>query len=200
MCVFPASGACAIDVCEGRVLRRALCARKGRLRFSLRSEPHHLAALALARAARLRDSSSSHATALPSARKANSTMANMNHTILAGNLTRDPELRYTSGTGTAVVRMTLAVNRRTKKGDQADYPTLVALRKLAELANTYLRKGAGVLVEGRLQTRSYTDKGDVKRYVTEVLVNEMQFLDKPQGIAGAASDVDDELEEDAPEF
>jgi single-strand DNA-binding protein len=122
-------------------------------------------------------------------------MASMNHVILAGNLTADPELRYTKNTGMAAVRMTLAVNRKDKRGESVAYVTLKALGKLAELANQYLHKGSGVLIEGRLETGFYEKDGQ-RHYTTEVLLNELQFLDRA-GSAPASASADDESLDDA---
>lgn len=112
-------------------------------------------------------------------------MASMNHVILAGNLTANPELRYTTKTGTAAVRMQIAVNRRRKGKDEVAYVPLVALGATAEFANASLQKGSGLLVEGRLQTRTYEKDGQ-KRTAFEVLVNELQLLDRKNGAAPAA--------------
>jgi single-strand DNA-binding protein len=98
----------------------------------------------------------------------------MNKVILIGNLTKDPELRYTPN-GVAVATFTLAINRPGKK-DEADFINVVAWQKLADLCATYLRKGRQAAVEGRLQTRSYDDKEGKKRYVTEVVAENVQFL------------------------
>ena len=102
-----------------------------------------------------------------------------------GNLTRDPEIRYV-GSGAAVVKFTLAVNRRSKEKDETDYIDIVAWDKLAETCNTYFRKGMSCLVEGRLSIRSYDDKEGNKRKATEVVANVMQMLGrKAEGDAGA---------------
>jgi len=104
-----------------------------------------------------------------------------NKVILVGNLTRDPEIRYV-GSGAAVTKFTLAVNRRSKQGDETDYVDIVAWEKLAETCNTYLKKGMSCLVEGRLSIRAYEDKDGNKRKATEVVCNVMQMLgSKPQG-------------------
>ena len=100
-----------------------------------------------------------------------------NRIILVGNLTRDPEIRYV-GSGAAVVKFTLAVNRRAKQQDETDYIDIVAWDKLAETCNTYLKKGMSCLVEGRLSIRSYDDKDGNKRKATEVVCNVMQMLDR----------------------
>ncbi|KKX53270.1 single-stranded DNA-binding protein [Brevibacillus borstelensis] len=100
----------------------------------------------------------------------------MNKVILIGNLTKDPELRYTPN-GVAVTNFTLAINRpRYGEKQEADFINVVAWQKLADTAATYLRKGRQCAVEGRIQTRSYQDKDGKKRYVTEVLAEHIQFL------------------------
>ena len=115
----------------------------------------------------------------------------MNKVILIGRLARDPEVRYTQ-TNKAVARMTIAVDRRFSRagGDQqqtADFISLVAWEKLAEICGNNLRKGSQISVEGRLQSRSYDAQDGSKRYVTEVVVNEVEFLgSKPQNAGGAA--------------
>jgi single-strand DNA-binding protein len=101
-----------------------------------------------------------------------------NRITLVGNLTRDPEIRYV-GSGAAVTKFTLAVNRRSKQQEETDYVDCVAWDKLAETCNTYLKKGMSCLVDGRLSIRSYDDKDGNKRKATEVVVNTMQMLDRP---------------------
>jgi len=117
-------------------------------------------------------------------------VANLNHVILAGNLTGNPEMRYTPKTNTPSVSMTIAVNRAQKKGEGAvAFVPLKALGKIAEVANTYLKKGSGVLIAGRLQTRSY-EKNVQRRYFMEVLVNELQFLDKGNSNGSGSTNTD----------
>jgi single-strand DNA-binding protein len=100
-----------------------------------------------------------------------------NKIILVGHLTRDPEIRYV-GSGAAVTKFTLAVNRRSKQQEETDYIDIVAWDKLAETCNTYLKKGMSCLVEGRLSIRSYETKEGEKRKATEVVCNTMQMLDR----------------------
>ena len=100
-----------------------------------------------------------------------------NRITLVGNLTRDPEIRYV-GSGAAVTKFTLAVNRRSKQQEETDYIECVAWDKLAETCNTYLKKGMSCLVDGRLSIRSYETKEGEKRKATEVVVNTMQMLDR----------------------
>ena len=112
-----------------------------------------------------------------------------NRIILVGNLTRDPEIRYVQS-GSAVTKFALAVNRRTKNGDETTYVDIVAWDsgnyKLAETCNTYLKKGMSVLVEGRLVIRSFEDKDGNKRKATEVVIDNMQMLDSKGGGGGAS--------------
>src|SRR5271168_3382668 len=100
-----------------------------------------------------------------------------NKIILVGNLVRDPEIRYV-GSGAAVTKFTLAVNRRSKQQEETDFIDIVAWDKLAETCNTYLKKGMSCLVEGRLSIRSYETKEGEKRKATEVVCNTMQMLDR----------------------
>lgn len=107
-------------------------------------------------------------------------MANYNKVLLIGNLTRDPELRYTPQ-GTAVVNLRMAVNRRFKDRNQelkeeTCFLTVVVWDKQAETCNQYLRKGSPIFVEGRLQSRSWEDNSGQKRNVIEVRAERVQFL------------------------
>lgn len=107
-------------------------------------------------------------------------MASFNKVLLIGNLTKDPELRYTPQ-GTAVVNLRLAVNRKFRDKQQelkeeVCFVTAVAWDKQAEICNQYLHKGSPLLVEGRLQSRSWEDNAGQKRSVIEVRVERVQFL------------------------
>ncbi|MBQ6497603.1 MAG: single-stranded DNA-binding protein [Bacilli bacterium] len=102
----------------------------------------------------------------------------MNKVFLIGRLTRDPELRYT-GNNTPVASFSLAVNRSftNQQGErEADFFNITVWRKQAENVKNYLNQGSQVAVEGRLQTRSYEDKDGQKRYVTEVVADNVEFL------------------------
>lgn len=103
----------------------------------------------------------------------------MNKVVLIGRLTKDPELRFTPGTGSAVTTLTLAVDRyNTKTGQrEADFIPVVIWGKQAESAANYLSKGSQAAISGRIQTRSYDAKDGTKRYVTEVVADDIQFLD-----------------------
>lgn len=114
---------------------------------------------------------------------------NFNRVILVGNLVRDPEIRYIAS-GTPVTKFTLAVNRRVKGQDEADFIDVVAWDKLAETCNTYLKKGSPCLVEGRLSIRSYEDKEGIKRKAAEVVINTMQMLSS-RGAGGGGGDFAD---------
>lgn len=104
----------------------------------------------------------------------------MNKSILMGRLTRDPEVRYTQGdSSTAVARYTLAVDRRFKReGEQtADFINCVTFGKGAEFAEKYLHKGSKIVISGRIQTGSYTNRDGVKVYTTDVVVEEQEFAE-----------------------
>ena len=103
----------------------------------------------------------------------------INRVVLVGRLTKDPELRFTPGTGRAVATFTLAVNRRFKSQGQpdADFIPIVVWGKIAENTANYVSKGRLVGVSGSIQTRSYEAKDGTRRYVTEVVADEVQFLD-----------------------
>jgi single-strand DNA-binding protein len=117
-------------------------------------------------------------------------MKSVNKVILLGNLTRDPELRYTEHSK-AVCSFGLATNRNwtTETGEKREetaYHRIVAWDKLAERCDKYLRKGRKVYVEGRLQSRSYTGKDGAEKSVTEVVLDEMVMLDAmPQEVREA---------------
>lgn len=100
----------------------------------------------------------------------------INKAILIGRLTKDIELMQ-SKNGKKVVQFTLAVNR---DKDNADFINCVAWEKTAELMNQYLQKGALIGVEGTIRTRQYQDKTDRTVFVTEILVNQVQFLESKQ--------------------
>ena len=107
-------------------------------------------------------------------------MASLNRVLLIGNLTKDPELRYTP-TGTAVVNLRMAVNRKFKDKNQelkeeACFLTVVAWDKQAETCNQYLHKGSPLFVEGRLQSRSWDAADGTKRNIIEVRAERIQFL------------------------
>lgn len=110
-------------------------------------------------------------------------MANLNKVLLIGNLTKDPELRYTPQ-GTAVLNLRLAVNRKFKDKNQemkeeTCFITIVVWDKQAETCNQYLTKGRQIFVEGRLQFRSWDDNTGQKRSVIEVRAERIQFLGAP---------------------
>jgi len=107
----------------------------------------------------------------------------MNKVILMGRLTRDPEVRYTQGeSNTAVARYTLAVDRRFQKRDNpdaqtADFISIVAFGRSGEFAEKYLKKGTKVVVTGRIQTGSYTNKDGQKVYTTDVVAEDQEFAE-----------------------
>lgn len=104
----------------------------------------------------------------------------MNKVILMGRLTRDPDIRYTQGNEPmAIARYTLAVDRRYKRENEAtaDFISCVAFAKQAEFAERYLKQGIKIIVEGHIQTGSYTNKDGQKVYTTEVVIESTEFAE-----------------------
>ena len=104
---------------------------------------------------------------------------NLNKIILGGRLTQDPELKQTQS-GIAVATFKIAVNRRYSRDNQqqeADFFNCIAWRSQAEFVSRYFHKGSAICVIGAVQNRSWTDQQNVKRYITEVVVDEVQFVD-----------------------
>ena len=117
-------------------------------------------------------------------------MASINKVFLMGNLTKDPELRYTPQ-GTAVLNLRLAVNRKYRNKNQelkeeTCFITIVVWNKQAETCNQYLHKGSSVFIEGSLQSRSWEDAAGQKRNVIEVRAERVQFMGSPGGKAAVA--------------
>ena len=127
----------------------------------------------------------------------------MNKVILMGRLTRDPDIRYVQGEEktTVIARYTLAVDRRGSKGNgqTADFISCVAFDKIADFAERYLKQGIKLVVEGRIQTGSYTNKDGQRVYTTEVVVENCEFAESKgettqqsgsstEGTAGPAPD------------
>lgn len=106
-------------------------------------------------------------------------MASFNKVILIGNLVADPELKETQS-GIKVTSFRIAVSRRYAKGEnrQADFIDIVCWRQSAEFVTRYFRKGSAILVCGQLQTRTWTDQNGQKRYVTEVIADEVSFVER----------------------
>ena len=110
----------------------------------------------------------------------------VNKVILVGNLGKDPEVRY-SPSGGAVANITLATSESWKdktsgeKQEKTEWHRVVFFGRLAEIAGEYLKKGAQVYIEGRLQTRKWQDKEGKDRYTTEIVANEMQMLGSREG-------------------
>jgi single-strand DNA-binding protein len=124
----------------------------------------------------------------------------LNRVQLIGNLTRDPELRYTPN-GNAVVTFSIATNRgwttdSGEKREEVDFHRVVAWNKLAELCSQFLTKGRKVYVEGRLSTRSWTGQDGAQKSTTEVVIDDMILLDNKGG-AGATGGGKEEVEESA---
>lgn len=116
-------------------------------------------------------------------------MASVNKVILVGNVGRDPETRYMPS-GDAMVNLSLATTDQWKdkngeRQERTEWHRIVIFGKTAEIAGQYLRKGSQIYIEGRLQTRKWTDKEGQERYTTEIVADRMQML----GSRGSGSDV-----------
>jgi single-strand DNA-binding protein len=132
-------------------------------------------------------------------------MASFNRVLLMGNLTKDPELRYTPQ-GTAVVNLRLAINRKYRDKNQelkeeVCFITAVVWNKQAETCNQYLHKGSPIFIEGRLQSRSWEDNAGQKRNVIEVRAERVQFLGgaPAKGASGPVEEQSQELPADTTE-
>lgn len=104
----------------------------------------------------------------------------MNKVVLMGRLTRDPEVRYTEGDNpTTIARYTLAVDRKFKRDGEptADFIRCIVFGKAAEFTEKYLQRGIKVVISGRIQTGSYTNKEGVKVYTTDIVVEEQDFAE-----------------------
>ena len=113
----------------------------------------------------------------------------MNRVNLIGRLTKDPELRFTPGTGMAVSTFTIAVDRRANKDGkkEADFIPIVVWGKQGENVANYMSKGRLIGISGRIQTRNYEGKDGIRRYVTEIVADEVQFLDYKNNSNNAAT-------------
>ena len=127
----------------------------------------------------------------------------VNKVILVGNLGKDPELRYTPS-GAAVATFPLATserfkNRNGEQQEKTEWHNIVAWRNLAEICGKYLHKGRQVYIEGRIQTRSYDDRDGNRRYMTEIVADQMQMLGRPgeesSGRSSASEDFADQTRE-----
>ena len=128
----------------------------------------------------------------------------LNKVILMGRLTRNPEVRYSQGEkATCVARYTLAVNRRFRRdGEQdADFINCVAFGRQGEFAEKYLKQGTKIVISGRIQTGSYTNRDGVKVYTTDVVIEEQEFAESkkaaetsstPQNTQGVKSNPEDD--------
>ncbi|MBO5744720.1 MAG: single-stranded DNA-binding protein [Clostridia bacterium] len=126
---------------------------------------------------------------------------NFNKVILGGRLTADPELKQTPN-GIPVTSFTVAVNRRSSKAEQrtADFINCVAWRQQAELISRYFRKGSCICIVGNLQVRTWNDQNGQKRYATEVIVDEANFVDSASESKGSSDNGYNPYAEQSPAF
>ena len=128
-------------------------------------------------------------------------MASVNKVIIVGNLGRDPEIRYMPS-GDAIANIAVATSYKSKdkntgeQKEQTEWHRISFFGRLAEIVGQYLKKGSSVYVEGRLQTRKYTDKDGVEKYATDIIAETMQMLGGRQGMGG--DNMDDGGGYDAP--
>ena len=113
----------------------------------------------------------------------------MNSVMLIGRLTRDPEVRYTSGSQMAVANFTLAIDRPARQGEErkADFPRIIVFGRQAETCEKYLAKGRLVAVEGRIQTGSYQNRNGATVYTTDVVASRVEFLEWGDRSSGGQS-------------
>lgn len=116
----------------------------------------------------------------------------LNKVMIIGNLGRDPEVKYTA-TGTAVATFNVATTERFKgkdgqMQDQTEWHRVVAWARLAEICGEYLHKGSRVYIEGKLQTRKWTDQNSNEKYTTEIIAREMKMLDLRGGLENGSQD------------
>ena len=114
----------------------------------------------------------------------------LNRVALVGRLTKDPEVRYTADNQTPVAKFTIAVDRTFKREGQptADFIPIVVFGKSAENCGKYIKKGRLVAVSGRIQVRSWDDQEGKRHYATEVIADEVDFLDKASDTKGQGND------------
>ncbi|MFL6708543.1 MAG: single-stranded DNA-binding protein [Massilia sp.] len=129
-------------------------------------------------------------------------MASVNKVIIVGNLGRDPEIRYMPS-GDAIANIAVATSYKSKdrntgeQKEQTEWHRISFFGRLAEIVGQYLKKGSSVYVEGRLQTRKYTDKDGVEKYATDIIAENMQMLGGRQGM-GDGGGMDDGGYDSAP--
>ena len=121
-------------------------------------------------------------------------MASVNKVILVGNLGKDPETRHMPD-GTAVTNFSIATTEQWKdksgeKQEKTEWHRISTFQRLAEIAGEYLKKGSQVYIEGRLQTRKWTDKDGAEKYTTEIIADRLQMLGSRQGASGEGSSAD----------
>lgn len=128
----------------------------------------------------------------------------MNKVLLIGRLTKDPEIKYTDG-GASIARFSTAVDRKFKKEgeDTADFINCVSFGKTAEFVEKYFHKGNKIVIEGRIQTGSYTNKDGQKVYTTDVIVEQVEFAESKASASNSSpaegfQNVPEEIAEELP--
>ncbi|MFZ2621450.1 MAG: single-stranded DNA-binding protein [Minisyncoccia bacterium] len=124
----------------------------------------------------------------------------LNKAIIIGNLTRDPEIKSLPS-GVKVASFSVATNRVWKdkngvKQENVDYHNIVVFGRQAEIVGQYMKKGSSILVEGRMQTRSWDDAAGVKKYRTEIIADRVQFGPRKEGVSAPYAGIDKPPQED----
>lgn len=116
-------------------------------------------------------------------------MASLNKVILIGHMTADPELKLTPS-GVGVCSFSIGISRKYTKGEQqqSDFINIVAWRQQGEFVSKYFKKGQAICICGQIQTRSWTDNNGNKRYATEVVADEVSFVERKEGATGAKNE------------
>lgn len=119
----------------------------------------------------------------------------MNNVVLIGRLTKDPQIRYTSGSNTAVASFTIAIDRPSRQGEQkqADFPRIIVFGRQAESCEKYLEKGLRVGISGRIQTGSYQNRNGDTVYTTDVVANRVEFLEWKNQVPGNTNQVQNQV-------
>lgn len=122
---------------------------------------------------------------------------NLNCSYIGGHITNDPEYK-TTGTGIAIANMTIAVNRKYKSGEEwkneVEFIRVKLFAKLAEVAKTILKKGDTVLITGRIHTSSWDDNNGIKKYMTEIIADNLQKIDPKIDFATGKKETEEEIE------
>lgn len=119
----------------------------------------------------------------------------MNKVMLMGRLTKDPEIQYSKNSNVPYIRGTLAINRKYNGEDKTDFVNFIAFKKLAELMSTYKRKGDKIAIAGQLECSSYEGGDGIKKYYTQIIIEEVEFISNKKSSADLINMSEDEAYE-----